>query len=174
MKKAALLLLAVAILGAAPALAQTVLATRTHGATVTIPDMAFIRFTMGASDADVAAPDPVEFIFNSATYDVGTFSPTNASFNWDDIKVFYNGGSDWQVVVSTVGSTGFDWTKIAIKPTVADPYDLGNTSIIESDTGKTMGWRSLGIDPADYLITFDGTEDPATYTATVTFTLQNP
>lgn len=177
MKKAALLLLAVSFLGLGVAFAQTVIDTRTHGAVVTVPNMAYIRFTLGASDADVLLPDPVEFIFTTATYDIGTFPPTNAAFNWDDIKVFYNGNADWEVVVSTTVTVGtFDFTKIAMIPTGAgvSPYTLGATSTIVADTGKTLGWRSLGIDPSNYQISFDGSEDPGTSLATVVFTLQNP
>lgn len=177
MKKAALLLLAVSFLGLGVAFAQTVIDTRTHGAVVTVPNMAYIRFTLGASDADVLLPDQVEFIFTTATYDVGTFAPTNAAFNWDDIKVFYNGNADWEVVVSTAVTLGtFDFNKIAMTPTGAgtSAYTLGATSTVVADTGKTMGWRSLGIDPSDYRITFDGSEDPGISTAVVTFTLQNP
>jgi hypothetical protein len=178
LKKAALVLLALALFGFTAAFAQTTLAIRTHGASVTVPGMAFIRFTLGTSTADVAAPDGVEFTMTTGTYDVGTFNPTNASFNWDDIRVFYNGTAAWEVVVSTTGaSTGFDWSKVGMTPTGAgvSPYDLdGTPDTIVSDTGKTNGWRALGIDPTNYQVNFDGSEDPGTYSNTVVFTLQNP
>lgn len=176
MNRAAILLLAITLFGSGIALAQTPLFARPNLAVVQIPvkSVLAIRFTQGTSNSNVALPDTVEFIFTSGTYTLGTFGPTNAAFNWDDIKIFHNDKGDWEVVVSTLGSPGFDWSNIGITPTVAAPYDLGSPYTIEADSGKTLGWRSLGIDPADYRITFDGTEDPGTYTATVIFTLQSP
>jgi hypothetical protein len=152
MKKIALILLAITVVGFGAAFAQTTLTNRSHGATVTVPGMAFIRFTLGTSNADVALPDGVEFIMTTATFNVGTFSPTNASFNWDDIKVFYNGSAPWEVVVSNTGSAGFAWSKIAMTPTGVGVvgYDLGSTTTIVTDLNKTNGWRSLGINPSRF------------------------
>lgn len=178
MKKIVLTLLALAFAGfATNALAQAALAARQHGATVGIPGMAYIRFTDGASTADVTTPSGVEFLFTTATLDVGTFAPTNAaSLNWDDVAVFHNLNTAWNVQVSTAGAATFTWSKIAMTPTGVgtSAYDLGNTSTVVSDTGKTNGWRSLGIDPANYVLTLDGSEDVGTHAAVVTFTLFGP
>ena len=181
-KRAILLLVSTAVLGAGVAFGQTVLSQKSHGASVTVPNMAFIRMTLGASNADVAAPDQVDFTMTPLTYQIGTFSPTNGGFNWDDVKVFYNTDAAWEVVVSTSGDTAapatsvFDWTKVSMTPTVVGvgAYTLGATTTIYTDTVRTTGWMSLGIDPADYLVTFDGLEDPGVFTTLVTFTLQNP
>ena len=56
----------------------------------------------------------------------------------------------------------------------ASPFNLGAASTVLASTGRTTGWRSLGIDPSAYLITLDGLENPGSHAATVTFTLQNP
>lgn len=176
MKKAALLLLAVVIFGLGLAFSQPP-ATDTHGATVVIPSGGIrIRFTLGSSNTNVPNPDSVDFVFTPATFTAGTFSPTNPSFNWDDIRVHSNSNAGWQVVVFTTGSATFDWSKIEMTPTGAGVsyYDLGSTFMIADEKGKTGGWRRLGIDPEDYVLTLDGTEDPGTYTATVVFTLQTP
>lgn len=163
-----------------PPSGPTVLGTNGHGVSVGIPSMAFIRMTSGGGVADVAAPTTVEFSWTAAAFASlgdGTYAPTNAgAFNWDDVQVRYNGVADWQVEVSTSGATGFDWSKVEMDPAGAgtSTYDLGADATVVSDTGNTTGWRSLGIDPANYRVTLDGTESIGTYTATVTFTLQSP
>jgi len=163
-----------------PPSGPTVLGTNGHGVSVGIPSMAFIRMTSGGGVADVAAPTTVEFSWTAAAFASlgdGTYAPTNAgAFNWDDVQVRYNGGGDWQVAVSTSGDTGFDWSKVAMTPEGAgvSPFDLGTAATVVDGSGNTTGWRSLGIDPADYRVALDGTESTGTYAATVTFTLQNP
>ena len=176
MKRASLLLFAVVIFGLGIVFAQPP-AIGSHGAVVVIPSGSIrIRFTLGNSNSNVVDPDSVDFVFTPATFGPGTFSPTNPSFNWDDIKVHSNSKDGWQVVVLTTGSAGFDWSKIEMTPTGAGVsyYDLGSTYMIADEKGKTGGWRRLGIDPEDYLLTLDGTEDPGSYVATVVFTLQTP
>jgi len=169
-----------------PPSGPTVLGTNGHGVSVGIPSMAFIRMTSGGGVADVAAPTTVEFSWTAAAFASlgdGTYAPTNAgAFNWDDVQVRYNGGGDWQVAVSTsplestLDDDGFDWSKVAMTPagTGVSPFDLGADAVIVDTSGNTTGWRSLGIDPADYRVALDGTESTGTYAATVTFTLQNP
>lgn len=170
------------LLAAGAALAQPSLPdSRSHGVSVDIPSMAFIRMTSGDGVADVETPTPVEFAWSADAFTSigdGTYAPTNAgSFNWDDVQVRYNGDGGWQVAVSASGSEEFDWSKIAMTPTGAgtSSYDLAaDGAIVVEDSGNTTGWRSLGIDPADYRVTLDGTESTGAYAATVTFTLQNP
>lgn len=171
------------VLAAGAAMAQTVRGSASHDVSVTIPEIAFIRISNGNAPI-TGTPTAVQFGFTAATFQTGVaLSPTNAgTFNWDDVQVLINRDSNWEVVVSTTdtstAATSFDWSKVAMTTTgtgVAD-YDLGTggpTTLISAST-KTTGWFDLGIDPDAYTVTFDGTEDPATYTSTVTFTLQNP
>lgn len=166
--------------GAAFAQISTPPPTKGHSVSVGIPSMAFIRMTNGDGVADVAAPSPVRFQWTSdafASIAPGTYGPTNAgAFNWDDVQVRYNGDGGWQVSVSASGDEGFDWSKIEMTPAGAgtSSYDLGADAIVVGDAGNTTGWRSLGIDPANYRVTLEGTESTGAYLATVTFTLQNP
>ena len=171
------------LLAAGSAFAQPgppTLPNKTHDVSVDIPPMAFIRMTSGAGVADVPDPTPVQFAWTAAAFASigdGTYAPTNAgAFNWDDVQVRYNGDAGWRVEVSALGAEGFDWSKVAMTAagTGVSPYDLGTDADIVSDAGKTTGWRSLGIDPANYRVTLDGTESTGTYAATVTFTLQSP
>lgn len=162
------------VLAAGAAMAQTERDTAQHQVNVSIPEIAFIRIVNG--NAPVASPDAVEFSFTATTYETGTaLAPTNADpFNWDDVQVLVNKNASWEVMVSASGSTGFDWSKVTMSPSNASDYNLGSDATIKTSSAKTSGWLDLGIDPANYEVTFNGTEDPATYTSTVTFTLQNP
>ena len=169
MKKFALLA-AAAVLSTSAAFAQD---TQSHDVNVKVPNVLRIRLTSGASNAAVANPTPVEFDFvaNEAAFDVGSFGPTNASFNWDDVKVFSN-YAIWSVEVSTGNDVGsFDWSKVSVTATGANAsnsFTLADTTIAGASS-KTGGWQSLGFGPDDFEITFDGSEDAGTYATTVTY-----
>ena len=172
MKKVFALLAAAALLSTSAAFAQD---TQSHDVNVKVPNVLRIRLTQGASNAAVANPTPVEFDFVAyeTLFDVGqAFGPTNASFNWDDVKVFSNNGAGWTVEVSTGNDVGsFDWSKVSVAATGANAvssFSLADTTVAGS-TSKTGGWASLGFGPDDFSITFDGSEDAGTYSTTVTY-----
>lgn len=178
MKKVVVFLATLILVSTTAAFAQS---SKQHGVNVEVPSLLRIRFTAGTSTTDIATPDNVEFIFDATTYDVGTFGPTNAApFNWDDVKVFYNGLATWSVTVTNSGDLTFDWSKIVVTPNgsgamaAAAAFDLTETAPIHTGAGKTSGWLSLGFGPADYGITFDGAEDPGAYSSTVTYSIATP
>ena len=168
MKKVFALLAATAVLSTSAAFAQD---TQSHDVNVKVPNVLRIRLTEASSNAAVTSPDPVEFDFvaNEAMFDVGSFGPTNASFNWADVKVFSNNGTGWAVDVST-DNVSFDWGKVSVTATGANAanFTLADATVA-SNTGKTGGWESLGFGPDDFSITFDGSEDAGTYSTTVTY-----
>ena len=45
---------------------------------------------------------------------------------------------------------------------------------IATDSGSTGGWRSLGFNGLDYVLTVQGDEDPGRYTTVVLYLLTNP
>lgn len=143
-----------------------------HDVTITIPDVAFLRFTATTAIADVTAvtPDDVEFLLDAADVAAGTpIAPSNgATANWGDLKVFVNYSSNWEVTVSVAetSTATFDWSKVGVGAWDVDGGTAGS--------GSSSGWTSLGFGAADFRLTLDGSEIAETYTATVTYTLVAP
>lgn len=151
-----------------------------HEVEVRLPNVLIIRLTAGNSVSGVTNPTAVAFDFTTtaATFEpIGTYEPTNTA-NWDDVRVFANGGG-WQVTVAT-DNDEFDWSKLAVTPHGGD-YSLSafnlpvNSSVqIFNHNSRTSGWRSLGFGPAQFSLTLDGTEVAGTYSTIVTYTIANP
>jgi len=151
---------------------------QSHEVVVTLPDLLSIRLvdTTDADDpsAEVLGPDAVVFDLGGYTVDTfvpdGSYSPTNVSFNWDDVVVFANSVNGWQVTMALSADVGgFEWSKVSVAAGLVD-FDLGDTNIA-SAAATTEGWLSLGFGPADFVLTLDGTEVTGTYSTTVTYTI---
>ena len=157
-------------------------ATADHDVSVTIPSLLMIRLTLDSNVDAVANPDAVVFSWGVADFEpVGTFAPTNlVSANWDTVRVFAN-GDGWSLSVATVATAGFDWSTVRVTPQEVSgvalaAFDLpdGTSSELISGQDRTNGWRDLGFGPAQFALTLDGSEEPDTYTTTVTYTVANP
>jgi hypothetical protein len=166
------------LLGMGSVLAQP-LAEAYHGVTITIPQVAFLRFTSGTSNNSVTPSENVLFNLTGfqASEVADTHTPTNTGFNWDDVKVFINQSTDWSVGVSFVQTDGeaFEWNKVSVVTTglgLASDFDLMTTNAIAS--GASRGWHSLGFGPNGYRLTLTGEEWADIYTAIVTYTLTAP
>jgi hypothetical protein len=157
-------------------------ATAEHDVSVTIPSLLMIRLTLDSNVEAVANPDAVVFSWDAAGFEpVGTFEPTNLdTANWDTVRVFAN-GDGWSLSVATAATAGFDWSNVRVTPqevsgvTLA-AFDLpdGASIALISGQDRTNGWRDLGFGPAQFALTLDGSEEPDTYTTTVTYTVSNP
>ncbi|MBS3965669.1 MAG: hypothetical protein KGZ60_00190 [Truepera sp.] len=164
-----------------------------HRVEVHIPSVLMIRITNGTDNAAVPSPDAVVFDLSSlaaADFEpADTYSPTNLdpAPNWNDVRVFANGGG-WRVTVATdVGShpTGvptFDWSKVRVEPSGDDAianFSLPAAGVSADIAGgptatRTNGWLSLGFGPTDFRLHLDGTEEAGNYSATVTYTIAHP
>lgn len=155
-----------------------------HDVEVTIPTVNFIRMTMGTSTAAVTAPESVQFNWAGApaayqtAVEAGGSLPTTAPTNWDDIQVLSNSDNGWSVEMSVTNVTGiFDWSQIDVTSVVgtnALPAATAAAVQVASETARTNGWQSLGIDPGAYYVNLDGTEAAGNSSATVVFTLIDP
>lgn len=171
MKKVFGLIGFLAIMVSGTAFAQT---TQSHDVTVTIPSYLKIRMVDGAG-ALVSAPDAIAFDYgaaaNAGSFTPGTPLPRTSTNNWADVEVASNDGG-WKVNVSTTTTSGFDWSKVIVNNGGSVNFDLTSTADIATGT-TTAGWTSLGFGPANFSITFDGTEAATTtaYQDTVTYSI---
>ena len=153
--------------------AQTTLASAGHDVTVTIPEVAFLRFTDTIASRGVYGGE-LNLEFDVEVEDVEAGDPivrTNAAAAWGDLKVFLNRAIAWTVTVevdqdTAANATLFPWANIG-----TSDFNIDDDTI---DTGTTNGWHSLGFGATDLLLNLSGTEVAGTYTATVTYTLTTP
>lgn len=83
--------------------------------------------------------------------------------------------SDIRVQRGTV--SGLTPTAITHLPggTMSAAWNMTNSwQSIATDSGSTGGWRSLGFNGLDYVLTVQGDEDPGRYTTVVFYLLTNP
>ena len=182
MKKHLIVTLALFVLGSVGvALAQAKTSAAQHEVSVTLPEVVTIRFTAGSSRA--AVTDFVDLTFQPTADQAsagGSFPATNlATRGWDDVQVFQNRASTWNVAVTlTNPSTGFDWSKVVVTPragAIASAFDLKTLGTIAESTAATArGWNRLGFGPANFALVLDGTETAGAYSATVVYTLTAP
>lgn len=176
MKKLVATLIATGMLvGMGTVLGQSTLATTTHDVRITIPQVALLRFTSGASNAAVTTG--LEVLFNLTGFDAaaipGTHSPTSVTA-WDDLKVFVNRDITWTVTVGVLQTLGvpFAWNKVTVTASgLASSFNLLDGSIA---TNTARGWQSLGFGQSDFALNLTGEEIADTYAASVTYTLTMP
>ncbi len=163
-----------------------------HDVRVSIPEVLMLRFTLGSSNAAVAANLDIEFDMDGDTaYDAwlaaanpaATFEagPTNSGdLGWDDVKVFVNRSQPWSVTMTldnevVTPDAGWDWGKIQVTPSGAgvatNAFGLDDSGVAN---GTARGWSSLGFGPQNYALTLDGSEIAGDYSATVVYTLTAP
>ena len=177
MKKVFGLLAAAAVLSTSVSFAQS--DPLKHEVNVKIPNVLRIRFAQ--TSANPISAVQFDYADPANLFDIGIpLEPTDANHTWDDIEVFSN-KAGWAVKVDVANQgTPFDWSKVSV--TRADTTYLSSAAFQLDDaatatitdnnkTAKTGGWQSLGIDPANYRIEFDGSEDEGTYTAEVTYSI---
>lgn len=178
------------LLATGSAFAQTTLDTAEHEVTVTIPEVAILRFTNGNANAAVTSGLDLEFDFSSV-FDVtdpdafvvadlvGDHGVSNSP-GWSDLKVFVNRSSTWSVTMElqneSLADASWDWSNIAVTPTgtgaLANAFTLADSGIVTASSAR--GWNSLGFGPGDFLLTLDGSEIAGVYSATVVYTLTAP
>ncbi len=154
--------------------------SQSHDVEINIPNVLMLRLTSGNSNAAVNNPSAVVFDLTTVAFEPeATYQPTNlAAANWDNVRVFANGGG-WQVTVAT-DNDSFDWSKVTVTPSGGDfavnPFTLpaGTSVPIFSSPSRTNGWRSLGFGPAQFELALDGSEEAGTYSTTVTYTIALP
>ena len=185
MKKLVLIsIVAALLLGASAGFAQPTNSPQSagHDVSVTIPNLLMIRLTLGSDLAAVEDPTSVAFSWDAAGFEpVGTFGPTNlASANWDAVRVFAN-GTGWSFAVETEATLGFDWSSVTVTPQAVDGVTMASFALPDGGEAElltaqapTSGWRDLGFGPAQFSLALDGSEEPETYTTTVTYSIANP
>ena len=155
-----------------------------HELEIVIPAVLMIRFVSSAG-APIVAANPVVFAPTAAAITAGTevFAPVSTALNWANIEVFANtrpGG--FEVTVAT-NNDDFEWDKVSVTPAGGDlavvAFDLpandelqiyaSGSSGVPASTGNQ--WQSLGISPASYVLTLDGSEEEGTDATTVTYTI---
>ena len=177
----------IASLGAA--FAQAVTDRASHEVWVNIPGVAMIRLTSGASNAAVTANTAVNFSLNPAQVGIGATPiapiapyPSPTRWAWDNVMVYANRSSTWNVTLGVVQSEGapaaFAWSSVTV-PVIASgglasPFNLGIASTTFIAASNVSGWSSLGFGQGDFRLTLAGTELAGLYTATVTYTLTSP
>lgn len=197
MRKAVQLLLAGILLAGGAAFAQN---SASHTLHVNLPQMLMIRMTDGTKTGALSSEPDVNFDYSSNTnaylaaiqastaggHLLGQTSTSGGAPALGDIIVLSN-VNGWTVGVSTgsvggTASTPFSMDRVRVYPTgywtaltktFGTFFTLGSGGDIFSGD-KTTGWKSLGISGDDYKIYVDGTEDPGTTTAIVTYQFTAP
>ncbi len=191
-------LLALIVFGSTRVLAQAA----DHDVRVRMPEIIGIRLLGGGSGIRsvtfdyAAAPEA----YLSALESGGSLPPTEV-VRFDGIEVNASRNGRWyvEVVASPLAYTGsasmagltledlrVDRGAVSglVQDAIVGPgksawyltsWTLSSTARqIASRTGATGGWRSLGFDGTDYVLTVDGDEAAGTYTTTVTYFLTAP
>jgi hypothetical protein len=188
MKKHLIATLAMLVLGSSGVVFGQELDTAQHEVTVTIPEVAMLRFTNGNSNDAVTANLAIEFDltdqFTATNPDgfldlEGAYPVTNEP-GWDDLKVFVNRSASWSVTlelesIDVTDDPTWAWSKIAVAPDaagLANAFTLNDTDVVT--TSSERGWNSLGFGPQDFTLTLTGNEIAGEYSAVVVYTLSAP
>ena len=193
--------IAVALLLLLPstALAQT----DSHNVVTRIPNYIGLKIVDAAGDIALNAAvvldyesDPEAYV--AAVEGTGRLTPTDV-VDFTDVQVAVRRGT-WRIFVGAFPLTyagdhsgagvrladirvergtvsGLTPTAITHRPggSMSTAWNMTNSwQRIALDSGTTGGWRSLGFNGLDYVLTVQGDEDPGTYTTVVFYLLTNP
>lgn len=193
------LLLPLALALAASALAQSA----THDVTTRIPNYIGLKIVDAAGNIALGASvvfdyeaDPDAYV--AAVEGDGRLTPT-AVIDYADVQVAVRGGT-WRIWVGAFplaysgdhsghglalsdirvergAVSGLTPEAITFRPggSINASWSLTNSwQRIALDSQTTGGWRSLGFNGLDYVLTVTGNEDPGRYTTVVFYLLANP
>lgn len=157
----------------AGAFAQDLGSSASHELEIVIPEVLMIRIdATGASnvvfDYGTEFDTYFELLEDGSN---GSLAPTADSF--ENISVFANYEA-WSVSVRAEGDRLVN-ERVTVRPAAPSDYMAVDTFRLDGNRiasgNQTQGWRPLGIAGADYLLFVDGTETPATYRATITYSI---
>lgn len=174
-----------------------------HDIQVRIPNYIGLKIVDEAGDIALGAAVVFDYenapeAYVAAIEGSGRLSPTN-TVDFADVQVAVRGGS-WRVFVGAFPLTyagehagagiqladirvergavsGLTPTAITHRPggSMSAGWNMSNSwRRIARDAGSTGGWRSLGFNGLDYILTVQGDEDPGRYTTVVFYLLTNP